>query len=58
MRRGERIKASSWEEGYAKEADGAGKVLGVSSAEGEGAGVERGKGCCTESEGRESLFSG
>ena len=51
------MKASFWEDGYAKEADGAGKVLGVSSAEGDGEGVGRGKGCCTESEGRDNLVS-
>ncbi len=49
------MKASFLVEGYAREAVGAGYVFGESEREEEGVG--RGRGYCTESEGRESLFN-
>lgn len=53
VRRGESMKESFFEEGYAREEEGAGKVFGES--DGEAAGVGSGRGCWTEREGRESL---
>lgn len=45
------MKASGLEDGYARDADGVGGVLGELAVEGEGVG----RGCWTEREGRESL---
>lgn len=47
------MKASGLGDGYARDADGAGKVVGESA--GEAAGVGSGRGCWIESEGRDSL---
>lgn len=47
------MKASVFEEGYAREEEGAGKEFGES--DGEAAGVGNGRGCWIEREGRESL---
>lgn len=55
VRSGERMKASGLVDGYARDAEGAGKVVGVSL--GEAAGVGKGRGCWIESEGRESLHN-
>lgn len=43
VRRGERMKASFFDEGYAREEERAGKTFGESDGEGEGVG--KGRGC-------------
>lgn len=53
VRSGERMKASGLGDGYARDAEGAGKVVGESA--GEATGVGSGRGCWIESEGRDSL---
>jgi hypothetical protein len=53
VRSGERMKESFLGEGYARDAEGVGKVEGDPPGEGDGVG----RGCCIEREGRESLLN-